>query len=986
VSSGADAAEQRPFGALLREHRLAAGLTQEELAERAGLSARSVQGLERGASRPFPDTVRRLTGALALPPAAAAAVAAAARAVPRPGARGAPAGGPPSQGEAIGAWPGGAPPRPAPREPPSVPHNLPAPLTALVGREGQAEDVARTLAASRLVTLTGPGGCGKTRLALEVGATLTARAPSAAPGAGDPPPGAGEGGGAEAFPDGVWLAELAALADPALVPQVVAAAVGVREAPGHPLLETLGRALRPRRLLLVLDNCEHLRPACAALADALLRAAPNARVLATSRQALGIAGEVAWWVPPLAWPAGPAGALLPPAALPPPAALLRYGAVRLFAERAAAARPGFVLTEENAPAVLQLCARLDGLPLALELAARQAVVLPVEQLAARLDGRFRLLTGGSPAALPRQQTLRATVDWSHDLLGESERALFRRLSVFAGGFSLAAAEAVCADPEGGGLAADDVLGLLFRLVDASLVVAGPEPAVAGAAGPAGRGDGPARYRLLETLRQYAAERLAGAAEEEGAVRARHRDWCLALAAAAAPALAGPEAAAWLARLAPEHDNLRAALGWCAEHAPESGLRLTVDLGPFWRARAHYAEASRWLARLLERAPGGPAGGAARSEALTEAASLALHQWDLAEARGRLAEALALCRAAGDDRLLARALRVSGNLHIFAGDPPGARRPLEEALALCRAAGDRRGLADALLLLGVAAQDSDDLPQARALLEESLVQARTAGDQSLISTALWLAGRVSLRLGDLDGAGRTLAEGLGVAWTLGQLSTVTRLQEHLARVAYARGDLAGAAGWHEAGLALARETADEHAVAMHLAGLGRVAQAQGEADRAVRLLEDGLARFERLLDRRWIAAARHALALAVWSAGDAPRARALLRESLAARRDLGDREGVAACLEGLAALAAAAGDAGGPARAAPLLGAAATLREHLHTPLPAPDRTRHEATVARARADLGDVAWVAAEAAGRELPLAEAIAAALAEPAPSPAAP
>ena len=318
-------------------------------------------------------------------------------------------------------------------------HNLPAPLTGLVGRERELAAVARRLAEARLLTLTGPGGGGKTRLALAVAARLAA-AGGAEAGPPGPPDGVPGGG---AYPDGVWLAELAALADPELVAQETAAAVGVREVPGRALTDTLCRVLRAKRLLLVLDNCEHLLEACARLAAALLGACPGVRVLATSRRPLGLAGEATWWVPPLAWPAGPAGEELSPAALPAPAALLGYGAVRLFVERARDVRPAFALTAANAPAVVQVCARLDGLPLALELAARQVAVLPPAELAARLDARFRLLTGGDPAAHPRQRTLAATLDWSHALLGEAERSLFRRLAVFAGGFTLEAAEAVC---------------------------------------------------------------------------------------------------------------------------------------------------------------------------------------------------------------------------------------------------------------------------------------------------------------------------------------------------------------------------------------------------------------------------------------------------------------------------------------------------------------------------------------------------------------
>ncbi|MGH2352814.1 MAG: ATP-binding protein, partial [Chloroflexota bacterium] len=412
-----------------------------------------------------------------------------------------------------------------------LPHNLPLQLTSFVGRERELPAVRDLLAEHRLVTLTGPGGTGKTRLALQVAADVL-----------------------PAYPDGVWLVALAALADPALVPHAVAQAVGVREEPGRPLLGTLADALRPKRLLLVLDNCEHLLDACAHLADALLRACPHLRVLATGREALGIAGETAWRVPSLG---------LPDARhLPPVEVLSQYEAVRLFIDRALAVQPGFRVTNQNALAVVQVCARLDGIPLAIELAAARVRVLPVEQLLVRLEDRFRLLSGGSRTALERHQTLRAAVDWSYDLLTEPENAVFARLAVFAGGFTLDAAEAVCA---GDGIEAVEVLDLLTHLVDKSLAVVDEQP------------DGTARYRLLETLRHYAREKLA-AREEADTVRAQHATHYLALAEQADPELRGPRGAGWLDRLRRDLDNMREALAWAeAGGEAELGLRLAAAL-------------------------------------------------------------------------------------------------------------------------------------------------------------------------------------------------------------------------------------------------------------------------------------------------------------------------------------------------------------------------------------------------------------------------
>src|SRR5579885_3179113 len=418
-------------------------------------------------------------------------------------------------------------------------HNLPSEVAGFVGREREVAELKRLLPQTRLLTLTGCGGCGKTRLALRVAADLV---PS--------------------FPDGVWLVECAPLADSALVPRAVAAVLGVRGTAGQPLLATLAVALASRRLLLVLDNCEHLIGACARLAETLLRACPHLRILATSREPLRLPGEVTWRVPSLALPApGPLAAL---------ESLAQVEAVALFLDRARARQPAFTLTAQNAPAVAAICHHLGGLPLAIELAAAQMGALTPAQIADRLDDALRLLGGGS-RTLPRQETLRATLDWSYALLSGAEQRLFRRLAVFSGGFDVAAVEGACADE---GRAPADALPLLAALVEKSLV----EPQVEG---------GNARYRLLEPMRQYAAERLAAHGELE-AMRRRHALYFLSLAEEAEPWLTSGARGPWIERLATEQHNLRAALAW-SRHATEEGdgevgLRLAGALCWFWNLR------------------------------------------------------------------------------------------------------------------------------------------------------------------------------------------------------------------------------------------------------------------------------------------------------------------------------------------------------------------------------------------------------------------
>ena len=463
-------------------------------------------------------------------------------------------------------------------------HNLPERLTSLVGREGELREVAKLVEEHRLVTVTGPGGAGKTSLAVALAERLAA-----------------------GYPDGVWLVELAALREPALLGEAVAAVLGLDEAggtgtPPPSRAERLASFVPDKAMLLVLDNCEHLVEACAGLARRLLEAGPRLRVLATSREVLGVPGEVVWPIPPLAVPAaaddtdaGPAEDARQATA---PEALAGFDAVRLFVERAASADPGFVLDAASAPVVAELCRRLDGLPLAIELAAARTRALPPAELAARLEDRFRLLAGGARALDPRQQTLRATVDWSWDLLEERDRRLLRRLSVFSGGWTVAAAEAVCG---GDGLEAAEVLDGLFRLVDRSLIVRGTTPAVPLTPPVVAAGGDPARFTMLETLRAYGAERLAEAGES-GTLAARHTAWCLELAEQAA---AHRTARPWLRRVAADYDNLRAALDrTVAGRDVETALRLAAALAWFWWT-THTIEGRQRMAGVLALADGQP---------------------------------------------------------------------------------------------------------------------------------------------------------------------------------------------------------------------------------------------------------------------------------------------------------------------------------------------------------------------------------------------
>ena len=555
-------------------------------------------------------------------------------------------------------------------------HNLPAELTSFVGRQRELKEVCSLLHQGRLLTLTGAGGSGKTRLALRAARQVV-----------------GE------YPDGVWLIELAALADPALVGTSLAAALGVRERSGPPI-EALKRRLRDWQVLVVLDNCEHLLDACAELAHELLSSCEGVRILATSRAPLKIAGEVTWQVPGLALPDA--------AALPSLEETSRYAAIRLFAERAAAVRPEFALDPESAEAVTLVCRRLDGIPLAIELAAARARVLSPEEILRRLDDRFGLLTGGARDAVARQQTLRATIDWSHDLLDRAERALFRRLSVFAGGWTLADAELVCADAE---LPLGTIFEVLCELVAKSLVVADPAARRA------------TRYRLLEMLRDYASERLTAAGEQESIGR-RHFSHFLQVAEVAHKQQLSGASEAGLETLATQQDNIRAALAF-AQAADAGGLlRLATATEQLWLA-GNLAEGWRWLEEALAQAPEATP---ARVRALNTAAALTtlLQAWN--DARRLVDESLGLASAL-DDKAGEAWARVRLGFIELANDNPAAAVPhLEQSRVTHQELGDRLGLCRSLLFLGVAMTVIPGSgPQGRIELEGGLRLAQELGD-------------------------------------------------------------------------------------------------------------------------------------------------------------------------------------------------------------------------------------------------------------------
>jgi predicted ATPase/class 3 adenylate cyclase/Tfp pilus assembly protein PilF len=772
------------------------------------------------------------------------------------------------------------------------PNNLPAQLTSFVGREREMAEVKRLLNTSRLLTLTGAGGAGKTRLALQVAADLV-----------------------DDFEDGVFLVELAPLADPALVPQVIAAAVGVREEAGRSMLDALCAALREREILLLLDNCEHLVAACANAVHAVLRAAPGVKIVTSSREPLRIEGETTYRVPSLQTPDPKAHLIV--------GQLLQFEAVRLFVDRAAAAQPGFAITPANAPAVAQVCHRLDGIPLAIELAAARVKSLAVDKIAARLDDRFRLLTGGNRAALPRQQTLRAAIDWSYSLLSAlppSERALLRRLAVFAGAWSLEAAEVVCvwdAPNDDDALREEDVLDLITSLADKSLIL------------PNATGEG-VRYRMLETIREYALGRLREAGEEDLA-RARHAAHFFDVSAIFEPQLRGGNQKACLDRLELDYDDLRYAFDWLLAHDAERALHLAGALGSFWDLRGHFAEGRETLARAISAGP--QADAAPRAKASRWLSLLALRQGDYVPARAMSETALDLSAAINDEAGVAEALTHLGWIAYLQGDFDAAEAQTSSALITCRRLGDKSGCAYALTVLGNVAYGRGDDASAKQAYEQALALERSLGNRIGVSKLLNNMGSVADAQGDYAAARGYYEESLVIKRDLGDRWGMTYSLVGLGNIALAQSDYAAAQGYFNESLQTSTELGMKNLAAYSLEGLGEVARANHDLVEAARYLES----------------------------------------SLSLRRTLGDKEGIATCLEGFGKVHLDRGDA---ALAVELFSAAQALREAIGFSMMDAERSEfdHWAEIARERLDAGDyeLAW----RTGQEYTLEQTIAHAL----------
>jgi predicted ATPase/DNA-binding SARP family transcriptional activator len=912
-------------------------------------------------------------------------------------------------------------------------NNLPLQLSTFIGREKELIEITNLVVNNRLVTLTGAGGIGKTRLSIQVGFALL-----------------------NDFPNGMWLVELAPLSDPELVPQAVLTALGLIEQSGRSLLEILTDFLRSKRALLILDNCEHLIQACAQLAQDTLHSCPDLHILATSREALGIPGETLYLVPTLTTP-DPLYTTFE--------TLAQYEAAQLFIERAQSAVASFQLTEENLAAITQICYHLDGIPLAIELAAARVKLLSVEEIAARLDDRFRFLTGGARTALPRHQTLQALIDWSHDLLSESERVLLRRLSVFADGWTLEAAERVAGNkgyekienaPAIHDLQTMDILDLLTSLVNKSLITseskAGQET----------------RYAMLETIRQYATEKLWQAGEGELWPK-RHLAYYVDLAERAEPNLRARDMVLWLDRLEAEHENIRSALERGLEGDIEAELRLASALLWFWHIRGHKNEGVEWLERALsieamdqDEQPRTPHRARIRGKALNASGSLMVMNHEFGRATARLKESLALFRELGPEGKQGMAYAL---LRLASEPSAGeqAKSMLEQSLTLFREIGDKFGTAETLMQLSGAAQ-KDDYKQAVLFAEEKLALSREIGDQDGIAAALGgladlalsqddytraiplfeasLAtfrkvknlGAISFSLGSFGDvffwqgnyqkAAKTYEEALAfvqelgyrfhiafyfyslgiLAWFQGEYSqaihqvssshpifrdigyhwmTVSSLHT-LGDIALAEGDVEGAAQWYEDELKISQKMQLEAPQIFAMVGLAKVAWAKGDYDLAAKGSEESL-RMSRKADIR--PATFHSLlnlGRVAQSQGDYSKARAFYIEALELQKrrvsPLFNLTGlktyittVSYPLEALAILASAQNKM---ERAARLISAAETLYAPLRFEMSARERAEHDEAIAAVRAALGEEAFAKAWAEGQAMILEEAVAYAL----------
>lgn len=737
-------------------------------------------------------------------------------------------------------------------------HNLPVAVTSFVGRQKELSEIKQLLQTTHLLTLTGAGGIGKTRLALETASQVL----------GD-------------FVDGIWMVELAALTGPYQVPQAVATVLGVKEIAREPLSLTLLNYLKPKKLLLILDNCEHLLHPAAKLAGEFIQNCPELKILATSRERLGLSGETSWRVPVLSLPSTQAVAF---DVADPRLDITQFEAVQLLVDRARAVQPDFRLDDLNRLPVARLCQQLDGIPLAIELAAARVRVLTIEQINRRLNERFRLLTGGSQQALPRQQNLQALIEWSYDLLTTQEQKLLRRLTVFAEGWSLEAAESVCA---GEGLQPGEILELMAELVNKSLVAAEPQ----------GRN---MRYHLLESIRRFGLEKLREQ-KVETRWQAAHLDYFLKFAAEIEPELVSQAQKEGFELLEQEHGNLRTALEWAIQNqAAASALQLCVKLGYFWETRCYYTEAKDFLTRSLALAA--PTEMIERAGALRDLARLAFLQSEYELGIRYAQESLALGQQIDNKIEISASLYSLGTLVAQQGHYGAGRDYLNQALAIQKAINYEKGLASTLSVLGLVALNQNDYATSRVCYSEALVITRRTGNKFATVKNLNNLGIIAMDQGDYAAAGEAFQEGVKVAKELANKDLRANALTNLGIVAFHKGDYPAALAYYQESLALHKELGNRQHVANVLNNMGEIERIKGNYRAAYNYYQEALVLREKISDKWGAALELNNLGNVATNQGDYTTAEKCCRESLSIRQEMGNKLGVASCYNNLGHLA------------------------------------------------------------------------------------
>ena len=842
-------------------------------------------------------------------------------------------------------------------------HNLPTQLTSFIGRAHEIDEITKLITDHRVITLTGSGGAGKTRLSLQVGAECL-----------------------EQFPNGVWFVELAPLTEPSLIIGAVMSVFGLHEKDDD--IHALAKYIESQSMLLILDNCEHLIEDCARLAERLIQSCPKLHVLASSREALGIAGEHPYRVPSLPFP--------DPKHLSSLEEIEKCESVQLFIERIRTFAPSFALTEKNAPAVAQICSHLDGIPLALELAAARVKVMSVEQMASRLGDIFNLLTSGNRTALPRQQTLRALIEWSYDLLSDSEKNLFRKLAAFSGGWSLEAAESICSVGQDG-ILPHDVLDDLARLVDKSLVVKDEH-------------DGEARFHMLETIRQYAEFKMF-ASEEVEEVKNRHRDWFMQLAEEAEPQLRTAEQVTWLNQLELEHDNLRAALNWSIEQKHiEQALRIPSALTYFWEIHGHEAEGRNWLKQALEldddakkKYP------FAWATAVHGIASLSAHIPQFQSYHSQVKEALNIFREHGDDFRVGHTLYHLAYFPHFAGELETAKARYEESHEVYKKINNHWGMGNCLHCIAHIAEQQGAVDEAQKIFNQSLDFLKPIGDRYSLYHPAGDTALIAIRQGEFNTAREILEESLSafeelenhywVAVSLQRLAVIFHKQGDFATaldilkrsnnistelnslssmgwdhytfgiVYLAMGDIPSARQYFEQAFELFNKTEHKANIGYATIGVGLMDCYQNNAAQGIEKIEKGMdgVRGEYLEDASELVPA---LGHALWLNKNLPRAHQAYRDAIIEFRNAGNNIHIPECLEGLAKIAVAQNQL---ERGARLFGAAEAMREKMGTPIPPIQRRDYEAHVQSLGTAIA-LSW----SRGREMTMDEAIALALDE--------